>query len=261
MDRGGLPRFYSVKNRLFQLYLLGIRGLFEGTYTRSRYGLGKTLSLASVGILSVSYLLHALQQEYDQRPSPSIIIPDVFYRCRIDSYRYWNLSRLNRGKKVYYTHYFYDPRSDFIFFVSPTGQHTQQKNVFTSESLDIVNNPIFERIYRQYYNDPSDRVIRRGNILMAYHVSVDKQMDVDNYVHYKPLTPMDWVRGLWYFFMTSTTLTNAYRYDHIFSRDDRLYLYDIAKCALNPNNKDYNTKADKQLKMTEFVINWLGMGK
>lgn len=29
MEKGKLPRFYFVKNKLFQLYLLGLRRLFE----------------------------------------------------------------------------------------------------------------------------------------------------------------------------------------------------------------------------------------
>ena len=194
------------------------------------------------------------QQEYDRREQPSIFIPRLFYQARADGYRYWQLARLAHGKKAYFSYYFYDSSTvedddqDFVFYVDEKGEQKQQKNVFSVERVDIINNPLFEKVYRQYYQQRTPAILLKGNLLMAYHTFVHKQTDLDNYLQYKPLTPMDLLRGSWYAFMTKTGFTNAYRYDHIMSRPDWLYEYDVAKMALNINKKDFDSKFERHLK-------------
>lgn len=85
--------------------------------------------------------------------------------------------------------------------------------------------------------------------MVGYNAFIDSQLDLANYLQYKPLTPADVLRGLWYWFMTTTGFTNAYRYDHLVARSDAMYDYDILKLALNVNNKDWESKGAKHLKI------------
>jgi hypothetical protein len=117
--------------------------------------------------------------------------------------------------------------------------------VFSHESIDIATNPLFEKVYRAYFKNKSKEIIAEGNKLVAYHNFIDSRWDLSNYLQYKPLTPMDFLRGLYYAFMTKTGFTNAYRYDHILSRSDKYYEYDVVKNGLNVNSKDWETKAEK----------------
>lgn len=60
-------------------------------------------------VLAFKYFTDRVQQEYDRRARPSMLVPPVFYRARTESYRYWNLARLAHGKEAFFTYYFYDP--------------------------------------------------------------------------------------------------------------------------------------------------------
>lgn len=146
---------------------------------------------------------------------------------------------------------------DFVFYVDEQGKHQQQKNVFSIERLELIDNPIFEKVYRTYYQNRTPDVVRTGNLLVAYNSFLHKQTDLDNYLHYKPLTPMDMIRGVWYAFMTKTGFTNAYRYDHIMSRSDLLYMYDVVKVAMNINRKDFKLKAQRQLSASKILVDYL----
>lgn len=190
-------------------------------------------------------------------------MPALFYRAREDSYRYWLLARLAHQKPVHFTYHFYDPASvapaqqDFVFYIDREGGKTPQKNVFSHESIDIAANPLFEKVYREYFRTRSKQVAAEGNRLVAYHSFIDSRWDLANFLQYKPLTPLDFLRGCYYGFMTRTGFTNAYRYDHILSRSDRYYEYDVLKNALNINSKDWESKAEKlNLLVEKWLASW-----
>ena len=132
-----------------------------------------------------------------------------------------------------------------MFYIDREGKKTTQKNVFSHETIDIIDNPMFEKVYRQYFKTKSKEIMKEGNILVAYNTYINDKWDLSNFLQYKPLTPMDIIRGVYYSFMTLTHFTNAYRYDHILHRDDRYYRYDVIKNALNVNHKDWTSKCDR----------------
>lgn len=52
-----IPKFYSVKNKLFALYLTGLRGLFEGNRTK-KYFRGKAWVFTISTIFGLKWTLH-----------------------------------------------------------------------------------------------------------------------------------------------------------------------------------------------------------
>ena len=51
----------------------------------------------------------------------------------------------------------------------------------------------------------------RANRLAIYYLNVHKRYDLDNYLHYKPVTVFDWGRAAYFLFMTQTGLADTYR--------------------------------------------------
>ena len=63
----------------------------------------------------------------------------------------------------------------------------------------------------------------RANRLAIYYLNLHKRYDLDNYLHYKPVTPMDWARAGYYLFMWYTGLADTYRNEQFIGKPDWLY--------------------------------------
>lgn len=73
---------------------------------------------------------------------------------------------------------------------------------------------------------------------MAYELNRNNRYDLDNYLHYKPINPMDFVRALYYMAYIKLGLTNKYRYDHFIAKPDWLYDLEKIKIALNGMDRE-----------------------
>jgi hypothetical protein len=62
-----------------------------------------------------------------------------------------------------------------LFYVNEKGEQTFEKNVFSFERPDIVNNPLFETIYKY----PQKDQIERGNLLIGYNTHMNNKYDLD----------------------------------------------------------------------------------
>lgn len=123
------PLFFEVKNKIGQLALLGLHGLYSGNSNGhawissrpswslvqptqlSRYNRAKQYTLWFLMVSGMAHLLNELKQENERRDRPNIFVPSYFYRAREDCYRYYQLSRLARNQEAFFSYYFYDERT------------------------------------------------------------------------------------------------------------------------------------------------------
>ena len=86
--------------------------------------------------------------------------------------------------------------------------------------------------------DTHPTLIRRGNKLAAYWMNLHKRYDLDNYLQYKPITSMDFVRAAYYHFMTKTGLADTYRNEQFLSKSDFAYELEKQMIAVNWGGPD-----------------------
>ena len=141
-----------------------------------------------------------------------------------------------------------------MIYVDKKGNQTTQKNVFSNERIEFLENPIFEKIYRWYYFDRTSAIVKKGNLLVAYNEFISDQYELKNYLSFKTVNFVDYLRAGWHLYMTSLGLTNAYRYDHLISRSDFIYEYESVKYALDLPNKTGKDKAVNHLKFLKFLL-------
>jgi len=159
------------------------------------------------------------------------LIPQFIYRARREHYIYWELSRLARGKSTTFTYFDWDPETESIYLNARDGTQKFEKFSLTRERTDIVDNPLFESIFKKNVFDKE--VIAGGNKLIAYHLNIKNRYNIDNYLHYKPITVFDVMRGLFYKGMLFFGVSNRYKYDHFIYKDDWFYDFEKLKIGLN----------------------------
>lgn len=130
--------FFKLKSQSIRLYLLGVRGLlstpeyslfssqslYRWNSTGAPYGFYPKALFASSFLFGFFWLHKQMesvffstffgstfQKEFDQREQPNILIPKFVYKSRREHYIFWELSRLARGKKAFFSHYEYHEQS------------------------------------------------------------------------------------------------------------------------------------------------------
>ncbi|CAD8197898.1 unnamed protein product [Paramecium pentaurelia] len=224
-------RYLQVKSKIFQLYLRGLRGFFESqdvtvNKRKMRIILSLIFSLYSYGWIQHNWMKH----EFDIRKQPNFLIPIWVYHARREHYIYYEQSRLARGLSTTFSYYDWDPVSQMVCYTDKQGKQKFEKSIFNRERLDIIDNALFEEIFR---GEMTSEKIKRGSLLVAYELNCNNRFDLDNYLHYKPINPMDFIRGLHFQFYVQLGLTNQYRYDHFISKPDWLYEWEQWKIELN----------------------------
>ena len=101
----------------------------------------------------------------------------------------------------------------------------------------------------------------RANRIAIYYLNIDKRHDLDNYLHYKAITPLDFIRTSYYIFMMKTGLADPYRNEQYFPKPDFVYEHERRMILLNFNDPDPSRKAKNLLKViiheTEQMIDFL----
>jgi len=242
------PLYLTFKNKMFQLYFIGLKGFFEAPRRRGyRAYLHAAVLLGS--LLGLKYLLHGVRTEFEILNNPNFLIPRFVYQSREDHYRYWELSRLSRQKSALFSFYDYDPVSDFMFYYYDSGMQLSEKNYLNIEKLENVNNPLFEKYIREFRQSQTRESLIKGNLLSAYNKNIGNPLELKNYLHFKTVNLGDWIRALYYTVMVQLRLTNYYRYDHIMARDDRVYDYEKLKIAMNLPHKKRGRRIAKYAKI------------
>lgn len=226
------PWYLKMKNKLLQLYLIGLKGQIELARTPSYLRYKKIAALFGI-LFGCAYLRSNSSTEFHSLFYPNFLIPQFVYDSRFDHYVYWELSRLARKKPNLFSYYLYDTEQDFIYYVDKQGLQRSQKNNLSYERVETIHNPEFEFYVREYKAKNELSSLKQGNLLIAYTENIHNAEDLRNYLAQKTVNLMDFIRGAFWKFMIVTNFTNYYRYDHLLRRSDLVYEYEMLKKSLN----------------------------
>lgn len=81
-------------------------------------------------------------------------------------------------------------------------------------------------------------MLRRANKLAIYYLNKDKKYDLDNYLLWKTVTPLDWLRAAWYTISIKVGYADTYRNEQYVPKTDIAYNYQRKMLAINFNNPD-----------------------
>lgn len=191
-----------------------------------------------------------MQSEFQVRKQPNILIPKYIYKVRREFYIYWEISRLARGLPKTFTYSNWDDHAKMMYHVEMDGNMYFEKLNFKEERIDLIDNPLLGPYIRRkeiIYDHPE--MLEEASRIAIYYINIHKRYDLDNYLHYKPISIFDWLRAGYYGFMMRTGLADKYRNQQFLYKPDMLYEYEKRIIALNLQgpNKD---------KILENTIAW-----
>ncbi len=131
-----------------------------------------------------------------------------------------------------------------LYHVDLAGQMLFEKINFKEERIDLLENPLLGPLLRRKDQLLVDPILNsRANRLAIYYLNLHKRYDLDNYLQYKPINPMDFVRAAYYQFMKNTGLADTYRNEQFFPKFDFFYNQERRTIGLNLGNPDKNRVA------------------
>ena len=140
-----------------------------------------------------------------------------------------------------------------MYHVDMQGNMTFEKLNLREERIDLLANPLLGPLLRRkdkLVEDPE--MTKRANRIAIYYLNIHQRYDLDNYLHYKPITPMDWIRSVYYLFMFHTGLADTYRNEQYFPKLDMFYEAERQLILINFNNPDQSKVAKNILTCTRF---------
>lgn len=196
------------------------------------------------------------------RKQPNFLIPKFVYKVRREFYIYWEISRLARGLSKTFTYSNWDEHAKMMYHVEMDGNTYFEKLSFKEERVDLLDNPLLgPYIRRKEELYTNDKMLEEASRIAIYYLNIHQRYDLDNYLHYKPITIFDFLRAAYYGFMTKTGLADKYRNQQFLTKPDFLYNYEKKMVSLNLQNPD----TDKVFLNTviwllydlEYIIKWL----
>ena len=182
-----------------------------------------------------------MQSEFDVRKQPNLLIPKYVYKVRREFYIYWEISRLARGLPKTFTYSNWDEHAKMMYHVEMDGNTYFEKLSFKEERLDLLDNPLLGPYIRRkdeiYEND---EMLEEASRIAIYYINIHQRYDLDNYLHYKPISIYDWLRAAYYGFQMVTGLADKYRNQQFLHKPDILYDYERRLINLNLQNGDRN---------------------
>jgi hypothetical protein len=121
--------------------------------------------------------------------------------------------------------------------VDREGNSHIEKIIFNNERSDIMLNPFLEFLLKK--KPWNDKQLEEAYMITGYYLNINNMYDLDNYLHYKAINPMDLVRWAYYYFMLYSGIADTYRNEQFLKKPDSLYEMEmlIFSCNLNSNNK------------------------
>lgn len=99
-----------------------------------------------------------------------------------------------------------------MYHVDLEGNVSFEKLNLQEERLDLLANPLLGPFLRRKAELLEDELkLRRFNKLAIYYLNKDKKYDLDNYLLWKTVTPLDWVRAAWYITSIKVGYADTYR--------------------------------------------------
>lgn len=74
--------------------------------------------------------------------------------------------------------------------------------------------------------------------MAVYFFNKDKKYDLDNYLHDKWITPMDWIRAFWYHASIKSGYADTYRNEQFVPKTDWWYNHERKMLDINFKNPD-----------------------
>ena len=146
------------------------------------------------------------------------------YRIRRAHFVYWEISRLARGLPKTFTYSTWDEKARMMYHVDLEGEMVFEKLNLREERIDLLQNPLLGPLLRRKDKLVEDDIMtERANRVAIYYLNIHKRYDLDNYLHYKPVTPFDFARAAYYLFMTYTGLADTYRNEQYVPKSDFFY--------------------------------------
>jgi len=129
-----------------------------------------------------------------------------------------------------------------MYHVDMEGVMTFEKLNLREERLDLLQNPLLGSLLRRKDQLMEDEImLRRANKIAIYFLNKDKKYDLDNYLYQKWITPMDYIRALWYIISTKTGYADTYRNEQYLPKSDFIYNHERKMLAINFRNPDPST--------------------
>ena len=97
-------------------------------------------------------------------------------------------------------------------------------------------------------------MLEEASRIAIYYINIHKRYDLDNYLHYKPITILAWLRAGYFGFMMTTGLADKYRNQQFLPKPDFLYNYERRIINLNLQGPDMNQHLYNQLSWTLIDI-------
>ncbi|CDW82998.1 UNKNOWN [Stylonychia lemnae] len=149
-----------------------------------------------------------------------------------------------------------------MYHVDLEGRILFEKINFKEERIDLIENPLLGPLLRRKPQLIEDEIMsKRANQLAVYYFNLHKRYDLDNYLQYKPISLMDWVRAVYYTFMMQTGLADPYRNEQYFPKLDIFYNFERNMISLNFGNPDTSKTARNLLvylnQSLKTIIEWL----
>ena len=135
-----------------------------------------------------------------------------------------------------------------MFHVGMDGQMVFEKLNLLEERIDLLQIPLLGPLLRrkgQLVED--DLMIKKANMLAIYYLNLHKRYDLNNYLQYKAITPMDWFRAAWYTVSTKTGVADTYRNEQFITKFDFLYQFERKTVHLNAGGPDNSRLAYNML--------------
>ena len=225
----------NIKNKNNWAHSMSKQGIEVG-HKPHRYNKNKPIII----LLSVVYIFFYIKHnffkfEFQKIKNPNFLIPKIVYRIRREHYVYWEKSRLARGLSTTFSYYNYDKESKMINITSRKGEVEVKKLLFKpgQESKEVLENPLLEKIYKKKRFSEY-----KANKILLYYINIDNRFDLDNYLQYKMITPLDFIRVIYYKFMLITGIADKYRNEQYIAKFD--IFYEIERLLLVANLNSLN---------------------
>ena len=126
-----------------------------------------------------------------------------------------------------------------MYHVDMEGNVNFEKLNLQEERLDLLQNPLLGPYLRRKKELLEDEImLERANKIAIYYLNKDKKFDLDNYLLWKAVNPMDLIRALWFKLSIFVGYADTYRNEQYLPRSDFKYNHDRKMLNINLDNPD-----------------------
>ena len=146
-----------------------------------------------------------------------------------------------------------------MYHIDMEGRQVFEKiNFQREERIDLMENPLLGPMLRRKEKLLEDeKLAKRANKIAIYYLNMHKRYDLDNYLQYRPITAMDWFRGVYHLFMIYTGLADTYRNEQYFPKLDIFYNFEREMIGINFGNPEKSEISGRLLTHLNYKLKFL----